>query len=265
MKRLIVFVFAVALLGSCSSEKALHSKIPKREMNMNNISFSNIQNRDKHVEISKNNNAILMSNNILKSTKKVFETSVLEDEKLTTSTLKMNPIESKEIKSLKKTINNLNTTEGDCDNIIFRNGKEISGKIIEITTEVVKYKRCDNLDGPIISVEKSELVLVIYKNGVKEVFDYPKNNSKTKEPVTNWASIVGISLSGLGFILLWPIFWLGIAIGPVGIAFSVIGYLMGKKYPEKYKTKSTRLLSLLGGIIGVAAIIADIIWVALWW
>ena len=53
-------------------------------------------------------------------------------------------------KAIKKLIDN------NCAKIIFKNGDEIEAKIIEITPDIVKYKKCDNLDGPLISDKKSK-------------------------------------------------------------------------------------------------------------
>ena len=43
----------------------------------------------------------------------------------------------------------------NCDQIITRTGDVISAKILEIGTTEIKYKKCDNLDGPTISIAKS--------------------------------------------------------------------------------------------------------------
>ncbi|GAB3588044.1 hypothetical protein [Hymenobacter daeguensis] len=51
-----------------------------------------------------------------------------------------------------------------------RNGEEIAVKVVEITPAEVRYRRTDNPDGPLISVWKSEVFMVRYANGTKEVF-----------------------------------------------------------------------------------------------
>lgn len=60
-----------------------------------------------------------------------------------------------------------------CDNIIQKNGEELSAKVSEITPSVVKYKRCDNLEGPTFSMEKEKILMIRYMNGTKEVFNTP--------------------------------------------------------------------------------------------
>ncbi|PKV75122.1 hypothetical protein [Pontibacter ramchanderi] len=53
------------------------------------------------------------------------------------------------------------------DMLIKRNGDELPVKVLEIDLEVVKYKRFDNLEGPIISIAKSDVFMIKYENGTK--------------------------------------------------------------------------------------------------
>jgi hypothetical protein len=52
-----------------------------------------------------------------------------------------------------------------------RNGEEIQAKILEITPEVIKYRRTDNPDGPLISVLKSEVFMIRYANGTHDILN----------------------------------------------------------------------------------------------
>lgn len=56
------------------------------------------------------------------------------------------------------------------DMLTKRNGEEIAVKVVEITPAEVRYRRTDNPDGPLISVWKSDVFMVRYANGTKEVF-----------------------------------------------------------------------------------------------
>lgn len=51
-----------------------------------------------------------------------------------------------------------------------RNGDEVQVKVLEITPLEVKYRRTDNPDGPLISVYKTEVFMIRYANGAKDVF-----------------------------------------------------------------------------------------------
>jgi hypothetical protein len=46
----------------------------------------------------------------------------------------------------------------------------------------VKYKRCDNPEGPIFSLVKSKLLMIRYKNGTKDVFNSTEDKTTIKNP-----------------------------------------------------------------------------------
>jgi hypothetical protein len=56
------------------------------------------------------------------------------------------------------------------DTLSMRSGENILVKVIEVGTSEVKYKKQDNLNGPIFSILKSDLLIVKYENGTKEDF-----------------------------------------------------------------------------------------------
>lgn len=52
-----------------------------------------------------------------------------------------------------------------------RNGEELAVKVVEITPAEVKYRRTDNPDGPLITVWRTEVFMIRYASGAKEMFD----------------------------------------------------------------------------------------------
>ena len=64
------------------------------------------------------------------------------------------------------------------DTLTMRSGENIIVKIIEVGTSEVKYKKIDNLNGPIFSILKSEVSMIQYENGSKDVF---KEDMKIKQ------------------------------------------------------------------------------------
>ena len=60
------------------------------------------------------------------------------------------------------------------DTLILTNGTIISSKILEVGTEEVKYKRFDNIDGPVFITKRIEINLIKYKNGVTDVMNQPR-------------------------------------------------------------------------------------------
>lgn len=67
------------------------------------------------------------------------------------------------------------------DIITKKNGDDIQAKVIEITLNELKYKNFNNLDGPIISILKSDVILIRYENGTKDVFVEEKPTIVVKE------------------------------------------------------------------------------------
>jgi hypothetical protein len=56
------------------------------------------------------------------------------------------------------------------DTLSTRYGENILVKVIEVGTSEVKYKKIDNLNGPIFSILKSDLLIIKYENGTKDDF-----------------------------------------------------------------------------------------------
>jgi hypothetical protein len=60
------------------------------------------------------------------------------------------------------------------DKITLRDGSEINAKVLEVNEAEVKYKQADNLQGPIRVLSATDIFMIKYENGAKEVF---KNGS----------------------------------------------------------------------------------------
>lgn len=56
------------------------------------------------------------------------------------------------------------------DIITKSNGDEIAAKVLEVTPDNLKYKLWDFMDGPTYTILKSEILLVKYENGHKDIF-----------------------------------------------------------------------------------------------
>lgn len=57
------------------------------------------------------------------------------------------------------------------DTIIKTNKETLITKVVEVDELFVKYKRFTELDGPIYSIRKDEVFVIIYKTGRRETFD----------------------------------------------------------------------------------------------
>lgn len=65
------------------------------------------------------------------------------------------------------------------DNIILKNGDELKSKVLEVTPTEVKYKNYENQDGPTYTILKSDILMIKYENGLKDVFNDTKQASNT--------------------------------------------------------------------------------------
>ena len=105
------------------------------------------------------------------------------------------------------------------DVIIKKSGEEIKGQVTEILDMEIKYKKFDNLTGPVYSIKKSEVVLIIYANGKKEVINSENSPVVSQSQQTiNVNSVVnggniGRARAGsiLNYALIAPILGLGVA------------------------------------------------------
>lgn len=66
--------------------------------------------------------------------------------------------------------------------IIYKNdGSEIKSKVIEISSDVIKYKKFSNLDGPLYNLSKAEVFMIVYENGEREVFKSKVENQAVNQ------------------------------------------------------------------------------------
>ncbi len=88
------------------------------------------------------------------------------------------------------------------DVITKRNGDELKARVLEINPSDIKYKRFDNLEGPTISILKSEVFMIVFENGTKEVLN--TQNAQTPSPLPAYHEPQQLKLSGprLGFTII---------------------------------------------------------------
>lgn len=99
------------------------------------------------------------------------------------------------------------TTAFAQDVIVLKNGDEIKSKVVEITPTEIKYKKFDNLEGPTIVILKSDVFMIKYANGTKEVMTASNESasvgSENPEPVNPGAT--GLYIMPLGFLQFGPV------------------------------------------------------------
>lgn len=165
---------------------------------------------------------------------------------------------------LQNTIKNLSIkssiqSEAECDIIILKNGSEIEAKVLEISTDEIKYKKCDNVDGPTYSIKKSEVFMIKYKNGTKDIITQnntttstdnsststivDKTQKNTKEKKSGAFGIVSLATGIVGLLIA------SIIMGPIAMAFGIVGMI----------NRKLKGLAIAGLIIGIIDVVAGII------
>lgn len=68
------------------------------------------------------------------------------------------------------------------DFIILKNGDEIKAKVLEINENSIDYKKFSNVNGPTYQMNKSEIFMIKYASGDKDVFNTSQTNKQVVEP-----------------------------------------------------------------------------------
>lgn len=168
----------------------------------------------------------------------VIETARIE---LTASANKMGlPRVSKFIAKQIKTGN-----DSCADVLVFRDGTELTVKVVEIFNGTIKYLPCNNLDGPLRVANGDKIFMVKYANGTKEVFKETVRtqtpDARKVEPIKqkmNVLALISFISSILGFI---PIF------GIAAVILGAISLNQISRAPQKYKNRWMAIFGLVAG------------------
>lgn len=151
-----------------------------------------------------------------------------------------------------------NVQPNACDTIILRSGALLMGKVEEIGQSEIKYRKCTNLTGPIITISKSHVSSIHYSNGTREFFD-PSDEYIPNQTIPKYNNNAVLKTEGLGlagFISsLVGLFIAGIPLGAIAIIFGAISLSKIKKNPQRYKGRGFAIASVVIGIIDVIATI----------
>jgi hypothetical protein len=63
------------------------------------------------------------------------------------------------------------------DIITKKSGEDIQAKILEVTQTEIRFKKFSDLEGPSFSINKSDILMIRYKNGTKDIFNEEKTNN----------------------------------------------------------------------------------------
>ena len=163
----LILILIILIFDGCSFQKRLYRRGYYIDWHFSkNFVFKSIQQKD-HQEI-------LYSENSFKSDK-VFNTSYYLDKKEIIST---NDYRGTHSKTYFKSYIKKDTCG---DKLILKSGDEFVVKIVEVSDKEIKYKRCDNYDGPLYTINKSKVYAIVYSNGITEHIIDDSIISKTNE------------------------------------------------------------------------------------
>jgi len=122
----------------------------------------------------------------------------------------------------------------NCDVVYFINGATFEAKNIIIDDEFIRYKKCDNPDGPTYEIKKSEVSKIEYANG--SILDFKKEGLRNEDVKTEPLSIFAFASGGVGILSLFA----G-ALGGLGILFALGGIIMGFISKKNIKNSKGKL------------------------
>lgn len=155
------------------------------------------------------------------------------------------------VTSNKEVATNSVTPSGRCETIFMRNGDEISAKVIEVGVTEVRFKLCTMPDGPDFIKSKSDIFMIRYTDGTKDVFkesapvipDVPREQPKSNN---NSLSVLSLTFSILG---IYPLTILGSLVG------LITGIIYLRKNPFEAPGSPSRKRAVAGVIISSVILI----------
>ena len=135
-----------------------------------------------------------------------------------------------------------------------------------MTSDVIKYKRCDNFDGPVYSIKKDDVFMVKYQNGTKEIFNASTNaasntssNSNVKQNANAANNASHKKFNGLAIaafvISLLGLFVFAILFEPLALIFGIISLAKIKKSNDNLKGKGLAIAAIIIALVGLALFI----------
>ncbi|MDD2634546.1 MAG: TM2 domain-containing protein [Bacteroidales bacterium] len=242
MKKTIIslmtpFILILILVSSCTIEK-------RHYMPGYHVNRVGQKSNDKNIQQEKATTFKNFTNTINNSTEELNEPVLLASEKETEVIIGTVEKETTPLFTINKKQENLKQQDNDCDEIILRNGNDISVKVTEVGTTEVKYRMCDNLSGPLFTKNKSEIFMIKYANGTSTVFNEEPANNNIVSQTNNYITPPSANSNDRNYlvaILLW------VFLGAIGIHRFYLGYVgMGVLY------------LLTGGLCGIGWIIDGI-------
>ncbi len=146
-----------------------------------------------------------------------------------------------------------------CDTILLKSGGILIGKVEEIGQSEIKYRKCNNLTGPLISIMKYDVSGILYSNGTRDLFgpsDTPIPNQVNFPTYTNNTTLKteGLGLAGFisGFV---GLFIASIPLGIIAVIFGLISLSKIRRNPQRLRGKGFAITAIVLGIVDVVVMI----------
>ena len=143
-------------------------------------------------------------------------------------------------------------TAEDCETIVKRDGEEIEAKIVEVGIDEIRYKKCGMENGPVFVLKKSDVFMIRYANGEKDIITKFDKETATPEETRRVARYYeedgSTDASGAwvgGFLL-------GLFLGLIGLLIALLAF---KGYHRKK--------AINGALVGILAIVLITILISL--
>lgn len=172
--------------------------------------------------------------------------------------------------------------ENKCDTIVLKSGTLIPCKISEIDLNVIRYRKCDYLEGPVITVAKTDIIALIYANGTSEAITTPEqyvitdpaarsNNASTQPVVTpsnpyvytnpnpQFYEVPKETKPSAILSFLSSMVGLFVASIPLGIVAVILGATaIGKinRDPKRYKGRGLAIAGIIVGFVEIVLMLA---------
>ena len=160
-----------------------------------------------------------------------------------------------------------------CDTIVLKLGSILIVKVEETGQYEIKYSECNNFNGPVISISKSDVSEIKYTNGTHEIItsvdpsDFVFNNEtindnktaikKARFGTTRFVFVLAglFVLSGLLVFGLPGLFFAVIALGLIGLVFKGISLIKRKSNPDRLEGKRSEPGHLIIDFVVVAGVV----------
>ncbi|MDP2386275.1 MAG: DUF4190 domain-containing protein [Bacteroidota bacterium] len=148
----------------------------------------------------------------------------------------------------------LNKEETCNDTIELSSGAKMIVTILEVNVSVIKYKKCNHLNGPLYEISKTKVRAITYDGGLKQTFkpsasaDYSsqtKQPALKKDPKYHPLAIASFVCSLISFLII-PAF----ITAPLAVIFGIVALKKINESSGVYKGEIFASLGIFFGILG---------------